>query len=146
MLMRIAHGVAVASIFSWSIWIYVFFGTRMILRVGRRKRDYRELMKSMSFKDKLFMRDFVKFSNSAKKLQRFFIIWMYFFYISIVAFVVLIIVRIMFPSISFRDLLLCYLFFKGLLFEIPATVVVMLNRRRREWLGCSPESEFFTQL
>ena len=121
-MLSMVQGLALAALPASAVWVYILRGPRAILRVGRSKSGYRKLMKSMSFKDKLFMRNFVKLSNTAKGLQRYFVIMTLVFYLSVVALIVLVIIRIMFPSVSFRESFAYYSLFKAF-FEVPGIIV-----------------------
>ena len=125
---------------SWPVWIYVLPAPRSILRVGRNKSSYRELMKSMSIIDKILMRDFVNLSRTAKRLQRFFIVWTYLFYLSIIVFALLIVVYRTPPHSAeyFKQ----FLFVKAFFVELPAIIVFKVNRYPDRWNGRHWEYEW----
>ena len=128
--MNILGHFATIAPMSWVVWSFILIGPRDILKAGRSKNGYRKLMKSMSFKDKFFMRNFIELSKTAKKLQRFFIVWTYFFYGSVVIFILLIIMYIVFPS--FSNSIRIFLGIKVVFIELPGVYVVVKNRYQKK--------------
>jgi len=94
------------------------------LKVGRRKRDYRRLMKSMSFRDKFFMKNYVELSLTAKRLQKIFIVSRYIFYITFIIGFFVIGLSALF---DIRKLAQYFIIFKALFIEIPLIIVVIVN-------------------
>lgn len=114
-------------------WPYIWFGPGDILRVGRSKNGYKKLKKSMSWSGRLLRRNYVQLSKTAVKLQRFFVIMTYVFYVLVLLLIILLIVSAFYPKAS--ALLPYYFLIKGCLIEIPAFFVVYLNRRRIKGRG-----------
>ena len=118
------------SVITTVIWFYILPCPRSILKVGRSKNGYRKLMKSMSFKDKFFMKNFIGLSKTAKRLQRFFIVWSYIFYISVVVFVTLVILFCNSPL--FSSYLRYYMTIKMVFIELPGIFVAIPNMYHSE--------------
>ena len=113
---------------SWMVWIYIWLGSRDILKVGRSKSGYRKLMKSLSFKDKFLRKDFVSLSKTSKPLQRFFVIMILIRHILTVIFIALLIISRFNSSFSYS--INYYFFTKSIFIEIPSLIVVVPNLYR----------------
>ena len=118
---------------TWGVWFFVIPCTRGILHLGRNKKAYRELMKSMSFFDKVLMRNFVELSKAEKNLQRFIVIATYIFYLSVLVLVLGIVFDRTHPAFA----MYCrnFLRIKTVLVELPAFVVVRRNTYRKSKPG-----------
>jgi uncharacterized membrane protein YhaH (DUF805 family) len=83
----------------------------------------------MKIKDEIFMKNFMKFSKTAPRLQKFFIVWTYLLYFAIVTLLVSGVICSL-TSLSFYTFFRYYTLIKGVAVELPAIIVVISNKRR----------------
>ena len=121
-----------ATAMTWIVCVWILRAPRDVLRAGRSRSGYKKLIKSMSLKDRLLMKNFVALSKTAKGLQCYFVVWTFAFYVSIIILVILIILYKFLPS--FSDSIRYFIIIKGLFLDIPGVCIVIPNRFRRKHL------------
>lgn len=121
---------AAMSLFGLGIiaWFNLLSGPNAVLRVGRSKSSYKKLKKSLSFSDRLLRRHYVELAKSEKRLQRYFVVMTYIFYLIAI---ILVLCPIIYRFIPNFHTVFCYFcIIKGVLIELPALIVVIGNTTR----------------
>ncbi|MCQ4021690.1 MULTISPECIES: hypothetical protein [unclassified Ruminococcus] len=109
------------------VWFFIIPAPKAVLKAGRSKSNYKKLIKSFSFIDRLLKKGYLENTKVCLGYQKFFIACNYIAY-----FWLLLLVVICFASLftnDFVQLFRPYLFLKECLVEIPLSIFTLWNYR-----------------